>query len=81
MLERVSPRLAEAITDLPEAAPALRRLASVASSSRNWPPTNQTYRYHNLLRDFLAVELEAREPGVDERACTAVLRSWFHAAG
>jgi LuxR family maltose regulon positive regulatory protein len=80
VLERVSPTIAEAVTELPAAGERLRRLAARSQLVQELPASEPTYRYHNLLKDFLAAELETREPG----ATTTLHRRaavWYHAAG
>ncbi len=79
ILELVEPAVADAVVGQPGAADRLRRLARtyllvepVASGG--------AYRYHNLLRDYLADELERREAGAAaglHRAAAA----WYEAAG
>ncbi len=67
VLERITASAAEAVTQTPEAGPRLRRLSQRSQLIHELPGAEPTYRYHNLLRDFLAVELEAREPGATRR--------------
>ncbi len=67
VLERVTAAAADAVTQIPEAGGRLRRLAQRSQLVLELPGAEPAYRYHNLLRDFLAVELEAREPGATRR--------------
>jgi LuxR family maltose regulon positive regulatory protein len=60
ILESVTPGVAEAVSGLPDAAGRLSRVAR-----RNLLVQDAgggTYRYHNLLREYLEAELERREP-------------------
>ena len=79
VLERISPRVAEVVTDTSDAGGRLRRLARRSQLVQELPGLEPTYRYHNLLRDFLAVELEAREPG-GARTMNRRAAVWFHGA-
>ena len=63
VLGRVTADVAEPLTGLPNAAQRLRRLAGTTQFIQELPGQEPTYRYHNLLRDFLEGELETREPG------------------
>jgi LuxR family maltose regulon positive regulatory protein len=80
VLGRVSPAVAEAITGLPDAGGRLRELTKRSLLIQELAAEEPTYRYHNLLRELLAQELETREPGssalMHRRAS-----SWYHAAG
>jgi LuxR family transcriptional regulator, maltose regulon positive regulatory protein len=67
VLERISVPAADAVTELPDSGQRLRRLALRSQLIHELPGPESTYRYHNLLRDFLALELEAREPGATRR--------------
>jgi LuxR family maltose regulon positive regulatory protein len=80
VLERVVPAVADAVTDLPDAAQRLRRLAHRNQLIVELDSDEPTYRYHNLLRDFLALELETREPGATRRLNRRA-SAWFHEAG
>lgn len=62
VLDRVEPGAAEAVSGLPRAEERLARLAHGNLLIQPVGTTGATYRYHNLLRDFLAAELERREP-------------------
>jgi LuxR family maltose regulon positive regulatory protein len=62
ILEAVEPAVAEAVTELPEAAERLRSLARENLLIAEVDGTSGSYRYHNLLRDFLLAELETHEP-------------------
>ena len=66
ILERLTPVIAEDVAELPEAASRLRRLAEsnlLIQHVQGDVGDEPTYRYHNLLRDFLLAELEEQEPG------------------
>jgi LuxR family transcriptional regulator, maltose regulon positive regulatory protein len=63
ILERLTPALAEEVSQLPKAAKRLRRLAESNLLIQHVPGDQQRYRFHNLMRDFLVAELEVREPG------------------
>jgi LuxR family transcriptional regulator, maltose regulon positive regulatory protein len=67
VLERVSPRAAAAVSEMSDAGERLRRLADANLLIQRVPADEPSYRYHNLLRDFLARELEEREPGSTRR--------------
>jgi len=80
ILEVVEPELSEAVAELPGAAARLRALAGANQLIGEVGGTGGTYRYHNLLREFLEGELERREPG----AATELHRraaAWLAAAG
>ena len=79
VLERIAPQVAEVVTDTADAAGRLRRLAHRSQLIQELPGSEPTYRYHNLLHDFLAVELEAREPGATQ-AMHRRAAVWFHGA-
>ena len=81
VLERITPAVAEAVTELPEAGQRLRRLAQRSQLIQELPAAEPTYRYHNLLRDFLAhrardARARRHQARVHRRAAV-----WFHAAG
>ena len=80
VLARVSPAIAEAITDLPEAGQRLRKLSKHSLLVQELAADEPTYRYHNLLREFLLLELETREPGATARMHRHA-SAWYHAAG
>jgi LuxR family maltose regulon positive regulatory protein len=63
ILERVEPQVAEEVTGLPGASERLRSLARANLFIEPTGGTQESYRYHHLLRDFLGAELERREPG------------------
>ena len=64
ILETIEPPVADAVTGLADAGVRLRALARGNLLVQDVDGTGATYRYHNLLRDFLQAELEQREPGV-----------------
>lgn len=76
ILERVDAGVAEAVSGLPGAMERLTLLARDNLLIGVVGTSSSTYRYHNLLRDYLAAELERREPGISpelhRRAAT-----WF----
>jgi LuxR family transcriptional regulator, maltose regulon positive regulatory protein len=79
ILERIEPPLAEAVTGLPGAA---ERLGALAGRNLLIQPVGRSassYRYHLLLRDYLKVELERREPGTERalhrRAAAAYMQA------
>lgn len=80
VLERVSPAAAEAVSQLPDAAPRLRRLSERSLLVQDLAAKEPTYRYHNLLREFLALELEVAEPGATNAMHRRAAR-WFESAG
>jgi LuxR family maltose regulon positive regulatory protein len=80
VLETMTPSLVEAVCRLPHVE---RRLTSLAQSSlliQTGSDTAATFRYHHLLREFLADELGRLEPGTEpelhRRAAT-----WYASAG
>ena len=79
ILERISPATAEAVTGHAGAAPRLRRLAR-SNLLIQLAGDDATYRYHNLLRDFLLAELEVREPGSTPLFHRAAA-TWYDEAG
>ena len=79
ILERITVPSAEAVTQVPDAGLRLRRLAQRSQLVLELPGAEPTYRYHNLLRDFLALELEAREPGAT-RGLHQRAAAWFKSA-
>src|SRR3954471_12921731 len=80
VLERVAPAVAEAVTELPDAAQRLRRISQRNVLVNELSADEPSYRYHNLLRDFLALELEIREPGATRKLHSRAA-VWFRAAG
>ena len=80
VLERVEPEVAEALTGMPHAGARLERLARTNLLIQPVGSSRATYRYHNLLRDYLMVELDRLEPsgGGDAHRAAA---EWFAAAG
>lgn len=80
ILEVVEPSLADAVSGLPGSALRLQRLARANQLVVRIGGDEPTYRYHNLLGEFLAAELERREPdarpGLHRRAS-----GWYLAAG
>jgi LuxR family maltose regulon positive regulatory protein len=67
ILETVTPSIAEALTGLPGAAGRLRAIARSNLLVQEVERSGPTYRYHNLLRDYLRTELDRREPGAARR--------------
>lgn len=77
ILERIEPQVAEAVTGLPRAA---ERLGALAGRNLLIQPVGRwSYRYHFLLRDYLRMELERREPGaapaIHRRAAAAYMQA------
>lgn len=63
ILDVVEPKLAEAVSGLPDAQARLVRLAHANLLIGEVAGPETTWRYHHLLQDHLRAELEAREPG------------------
>src|SRR3954453_9679599 len=80
VLERVSPVIAEAVPEVSDGAQRPRRIAQSNLLVQELSGDEPVYRYHNLLRDFLALELETREPGATRKLHSRAA-VWFHAAG
>ena len=80
ILETVTPPIAEALTGLPGAAERLRRVASTNLLVQEVERAGPTYRYHNLLRDYLRAELDRREAGASGRLHVQAA-AWFAAHG
>jgi LuxR family maltose regulon positive regulatory protein len=80
ILDTVAPGIAEAVTGLSDASARLRSLAHANLLINEVEGLGAHYRYHNLLRDFLASELEKREPGVTP-VIHAQASSWYAAVG
>ncbi len=78
--ESITPDLAAVVADVGDARRTLRAAARKSLLVQEVKGSVETYRYHNLLRDFLLAELERREPG---GAGAAHLRAsaWFDANG
>jgi LuxR family transcriptional regulator, maltose regulon positive regulatory protein len=80
ILETVTPAIAEAVSGLAGAGERLRTLARRNLLIQEVGGAGASYRYHNLLRDYLQADLERREPGatpgLHRRAA-----SWHAAAG
>jgi LuxR family maltose regulon positive regulatory protein len=80
VLEIVEPGLAEHVSDQSDATERLQRLARANLLIGEVAAMPASFRYHHLLRDHLAAELERREPeaeaGLHGRAA-----SWYAAAG
>ena len=62
VLETVTAPIAEALTGMPRAAVRLASLARTNLLVQEVSRNEGTYRYHNLLRDYLRAELARREP-------------------
>lgn len=80
ILETITPPLAEAVSEVPRAGDRLRTLANRNLLIQAVGDGEASYRYHNLLRDFLLAELERREPGTGPRL-NARAASWYAAVG
>jgi LuxR family maltose regulon positive regulatory protein len=79
VLRGVVPPVAERVSDLPGAADRLQRLAR-GNLLIQEIGSGPTYRYHNLLREYLLAELERLEPG-GARGLHAVASAWYEEAG
>jgi LuxR family maltose regulon positive regulatory protein len=80
VLDVVEPLLAEHVSGQPDATERLERLARANLLIGQVPGGPGTFRYHHLLRDHLAAELERREPD----AAAALHRraaAWYADAG
>jgi LuxR family transcriptional regulator, maltose regulon positive regulatory protein len=62
ILDTVTPAAADAVAALPFAGQRVSRLARHHLLIQEVDGAEVSYRYHHLLRDFLATELERREP-------------------
>jgi LuxR family maltose regulon positive regulatory protein len=62
VLDIVEPRLAEHVSGQPDATQRLQRLARANLLIGEVAGEQASFRYHHLLRDHLAAELERREP-------------------
>ena len=80
VLETVSGPVADVITGMPGGELRLRSLAAGNLLVQDLGGAPPAYRYHTLLRDFLASELERREPGATPEMHRRAA-SWFAAAG
>jgi len=80
ILDGVEPKLAEAVTGLPDAHNRLRRLASANLLIGEVAGPEASYRYYNLLRDHLRAELERREPGAEPELHRRAA-AWYSNAG
>ncbi len=80
VLDIVEPRLAEHVSEQPDATERLRRLARANLLIGEVAGEQASFRYHRLLRDHLAAELERREAeaeaGLHRRAS-----AWYADAG
>jgi LuxR family transcriptional regulator, maltose regulon positive regulatory protein len=63
ILDTVTPAAADAVAGMPFAGQFVSRLARHHLLIQEVDGADVSYRYHHLLRDFLAAELERREPG------------------
>jgi LuxR family maltose regulon positive regulatory protein len=80
ILDVVEPKLAEAVSGLPDAQERLRRLAHANLLIGEVAGLPISWRYHHLLRDHLRAELEAREPGA-EPVLHARAAAWYSSSG
>jgi LuxR family maltose regulon positive regulatory protein len=80
VLETISAPVAEAVTRMPGAEERLQSLAGGNLLIQDLGGAPPAYRYHTLLRDFLASELERREPMATPELHRRAA-SWFAAAG
>ena len=63
IVEVVTPGVAEVVAAMPDAGPRLESLVGRHLLIQEVGRRPLSYRYHNLLREFLLAELERREPG------------------
>jgi LuxR family maltose regulon positive regulatory protein len=80
ILDTITPPLAEAVSGLTRAGDRLRTLARGNLLIQDVGRDEASYRYHNLLREFLQAELELREPGMTPELHRRTA-AWFTAAG
>jgi LuxR family maltose regulon positive regulatory protein len=80
VLDIVEPGLAEHVADLPDATERLRRLARANLLIGGVEGGPGSFRYHHLLKDHLAAELERREPDAEARLHHRAA-AWFAEAG
>jgi len=80
ILDTVSPTAAAAVSGLDDAGERLRALAHGNLLIGEVGRDDASYRYHNLLREFLVAELERREPGA-ARSLHRRAASFFERAG
>ena len=80
ILETIVPPVAEAVSGMARAGERLHALAHGNLLIQEVEGPGSGFRYHNLLRDFLLVELERREPGT-MRDLHRRAASWYAAAG
>jgi LuxR family transcriptional regulator, maltose regulon positive regulatory protein len=80
ILDELEPRLAEAVSGLPDAQERLVRLAHANLLIGEVAGPEITWRYHHLLQDHLRAELEAREPG-SEPTLHRRAAAWYASAG
>ena len=80
ILDTVEPAIADAVVGRPGASERLRRLAQSYLLIERFGADDGSYRYHHLLRDYLAAELERREPGAAP-GLHRTASSWYAAHG
>jgi LuxR family transcriptional regulator, maltose regulon positive regulatory protein len=80
ILDGVEPDLAAAVAGVPDAPDRLRRLAHANLLIGEVAGPARSYRYHNLLRDYLRAELERREPFATPELHGRAA-AWYAAAG
>jgi LuxR family maltose regulon positive regulatory protein len=80
VLDIVEPRLAEHVSGQPDATQRLQRLARANLLIGEVAGEQASFRYHHLLRDHLAAELERREP-VAESDLHRRAAAWYAEAG
>ena len=80
ILDGVEPDLGAAVAGVPDAPARLRRLAHANLLIGEVVGPTPSYRYHNLLRDYLRAELERREPGVEPDLHGRAV-AWYTKAG
>jgi len=80
ILDAVETGVAEAVVGMPGASARLPSLARANLLIAQVGAEEESYRYHRLLRDYLEVELERREPGATKELHLRAA-SWYAAAG
>ena len=80
ILESITPAVAEAVSGLPGAGERIRALARRNLLIQEIGLTEPTFRYHNLLREYLLAELVRREPG-EPAALHHRAAAWYADAG
>ena len=80
ILDTVKPATADAVTGMPGAGERLKTLARDNLFIQELGPPGSSYRYHNLVRDYLKAELDRREPGIAPELHRRAA-AWYAGAG